>query len=35
VIPSGDADHTFLVEIDLPRQDGLYPGMFGKAVFGE
>jgi RND family efflux transporter MFP subunit len=35
VIPSGDADHTFLVEIDLPERAALYPGMFGKAVFGE
>jgi RND family efflux transporter MFP subunit len=35
VIPSGDRDHTFLVEILLPNQPGLYPGMFGKAVFGE
>lgn len=35
VIPSGDHDHTFLVEIALPRQQGLYPGMFGKAVFGD
>lgn len=35
VIPSGDADHTFLVEIDLPEQAGLYPGMFGKARFGD
>ncbi len=35
VIPSGDADHTFLVEIGLPTRAGLYPGMFGKAVFGD
>jgi RND family efflux transporter MFP subunit len=35
VIPSGDHDHTFLVEIAVPRQQGLYPGMFGKAVFGD
>jgi RND family efflux transporter MFP subunit len=34
VVPSGDEDHTFLVEIELPEQPGLYPGMFGKAVFG-
>ncbi len=34
IIPSGDADHTFLVEIELPAVDGLYPGMFGKAGFG-
>jgi RND family efflux transporter MFP subunit len=35
IIPSGDADHTFLVEIALPAVDGLYPGMFGKAGFGD
>jgi RND family efflux transporter MFP subunit len=34
VIPSGDQDHSFLVEIALPAQAGLFPGMFGKAVFG-
>ncbi len=35
IIPSGDADHTFLVEIALPAAEGLYPGMFGKARFGQ
>lgn len=34
VIPSGDQEHGFMVEIALPEQAGLYPGMFGKAVFG-
>ncbi|QQO56502.1 MAG: efflux RND transporter periplasmic adaptor subunit [Thiohalocapsa sp. PB-PSB1] len=33
VIPSGDSDHTFLVEITLPTREGLYPGMFGKVRF--
>ncbi len=32
LIPSGDARHTFLIELQLPAQQGLYPGMFGKAV---
>jgi RND family efflux transporter MFP subunit len=36
IIPSGDPiTHSFLVEIALPEQDGLYPGMFGKAEFTE
>ena len=34
VTRSGDQDHTFLVEIALPEQPGLYPGMVAKAVFG-
>lgn len=34
VIPSGDQENGFLIEIALPEQTGLYPGMFGKAVFG-
>ena len=33
VIPSGDERHTFIVELELPDTPGLYPGMFGKAVF--
>lgn len=33
VIPNGDARHTFLIELALPDRPGLYPGMFGKAVF--
>ena len=33
VIPSGDSRHTFLIEMSLPNTPGLYPGMFGKAVF--
>lgn len=33
IIPSGDARHTFLIELALPFKPGLYPGMFGKAVF--
>ncbi|MCP4982429.1 MAG: efflux RND transporter periplasmic adaptor subunit [Gammaproteobacteria bacterium] len=33
VIPSGDDRHTFLIELTLPVKPGLYPGMFGKAVF--
>lgn len=33
VIPSGDAaTHSFLVKIDLPKADGLMPGMFGRAL---
>ncbi len=34
IIPSGDVStHEFIVEATLPRQDKLYPGMFGKAEF--
>ncbi len=33
VIPNGDSRHTFLVEMSVPDTPGLYPGMFGKAVF--
>lgn len=33
LIPSGDGDHTFLVEVTLPATEGLYPGMFGKVRF--
>ena len=33
IIPNGDARHTFLIELALPDRPGLYPGMFGKAVF--
>lgn len=34
LIPAGDArTHTFEVEIELPAQAGLYPGMFGQASF--
>ena len=33
VIPNGDERHTFLIELALPDRPGLYPGMFGKAVF--
>ncbi len=34
IIPSGDpSTHEFVVEATLPRQDKLYPGMFGKAEF--
>lgn len=34
IIPAGDVrTHTFEVEIDLPEQPGLFPGMFGKATF--
>lgn len=33
VIPSGDERHTFLIELALPGRPGLYPGMFGKAIF--
>lgn len=32
IIPSGDpATHSFLVKIDLPKTEGLLPGMFGRA----
>ena len=33
IIPSGDERHTFIVELEMPDTPGLYPGMFGKAVF--
>jgi RND family efflux transporter MFP subunit len=33
IIPSGDDRHTFTIELGLPDHSGLYPGMFGKAVF--
>ncbi len=33
LIPYGDDRHTFIIELDLPDRPGLYPGMFGKAVF--
>lgn len=33
IIPYGDNRHTFLIEMSLPQQNGLLPGMFGKAVF--
>ncbi|MDH3386381.1 MAG: efflux RND transporter periplasmic adaptor subunit [Gammaproteobacteria bacterium] len=33
VIPYGDDRHTFLIELALPNRPGLYPGMFGKAIF--
>jgi RND family efflux transporter MFP subunit len=33
VIPYGDNRHTFIIELALPNRPGLYPGMFGKAVF--
>lgn len=33
LIPNGDERHTFLIEMALPDRPGLYPGMFGKAVF--
>ncbi len=33
VIPNGDERHTFLIELALPERPGLYPGMFGKAIF--
>lgn len=34
VIPSGDPEtHSFLVKIDLPKAEGLMPGMFGRALF--
>jgi len=35
VIPSGDERHTFVVELELPEKPGLYPGMFGKALFDQ
>jgi len=35
VIPSGDERHTFIVELALPETPGLYPGMFGKALFNQ
>jgi RND family efflux transporter MFP subunit len=35
IIPSGDlSTHAFVVEVMLPAQNKLYPGMFGKADFG-
>ncbi len=33
IIPFGDQRHTFAIELELPDMPGLYPGMFGKAVF--
>jgi len=33
LIPYGDDRHTFIIELELPKRQGLYPGMFGKAVF--
>jgi len=33
IIPHGDDRHTFIIELSLPNKPGLYPGMFGKAVF--
>ncbi len=33
IIPSGDDRHTFTIELGLPDSPGLFPGMFGKAVF--
>jgi len=33
IIPNGDERHTFIIELALPQGSGLYPGMFGKAVF--
>ena len=33
IIPNGDDRHTFLIELALPDRPGLYPGMFGKAIF--
>jgi RND family efflux transporter MFP subunit len=33
IIPSGDENHTFVVEATLPATNKLYPGMFGKAEF--
>ena len=33
IIPHGDERHTFIIEFSLPDKPGLYPGMFGKAVF--
>ncbi|MBI5177803.1 MAG: efflux RND transporter periplasmic adaptor subunit [Nitrospinae bacterium] len=36
VIPSGDpVTHSYTVEISLPPRKGVYPGMFGKAEFGD
>jgi len=35
VIPNGDDRHTFIIELALPSRPGLYPGMFGKAVFAQ
>jgi RND family efflux transporter MFP subunit len=35
VIPNGDDRHTFIIELALPDRPGLYPGMFGKAVFAQ
>jgi len=35
IVPSGDADHTFLVEVALPAHAGVYPGMFGRVLFGD
>lgn len=35
IIPFGDERHTFIVELELPDKPGLYPGMFGKAVFDQ
>ena len=33
IIPNGDERHTFIIELALPQRSGLYPGMFGKAIF--
>ncbi len=33
IIPSGDNRHTFTIELSLPDRSGLFPGMFGKAMF--
>ena len=33
IIPSGDERHTFIIELELPDKPGIFPGMFGKAVF--
>lgn len=33
IIPSGDERHTFIIELELPDRPGIFPGMFGKAVF--
>jgi len=35
VIPNGDDRHTFIIELSLPDRPGLFPGMFGKAVFAQ
>lgn len=36
IIPTGDAaTHSFLVKIDLPKTEGLLPGMFGRASLGK